>query len=252
MSALSGHHVVILGASDGVGAALAEICLKDGATVSALGRSETRLQELAERLGQPRALRTHFVDGRDDAGVEGFLRGTELIDHLALCAGEGGLTGGFQDHGIEAARRSFDQKFWVQMSFACAALPVMSARSDIVFVTGAAALRAVRGTAWVAAVNGALHAMLGPLALDLAPVRVNAVCPGTMDTGHWRKLDPTARAAFFGRLERQLPVGRVGEAADAAQAIRYLMGASYVTGTVLPVDGGLTHSGAPDRSAIRK
>ncbi len=82
--------------------------------------------------------------------------------------------------------------------------------------------------------------MVGPLAVELAPVRVNVVSPGVVDTPWWSFLPAEQRSAQFAAIADQLPTGRVGVAEDVAQAIAYLVGATQVTGTVLPVDGGAT------------
>lgn len=82
--------------------------------------------------------------------------------------------------------------------------------------------------------------MVSPLAAELAPVRVNAVSPGVIETPWWSFLDEEARQAQFRAAAEAVPVQRVGTPADVAEAIRYLIGATFVSGTVLPVDGGFT------------
>ncbi|MGW5517910.1 SDR family oxidoreductase [Nocardia africana] len=74
----------------------------------------------------------------------------------------------------------------------------------------------------------------------VAPVRVNAIAPGVIDTAWWSFLPPEERAAQFRGAAESVPAGRVGTPGDVADAIRYVIGADYVTGTVLPVDGGFT------------
>jgi NAD(P)-dependent dehydrogenase (short-subunit alcohol dehydrogenase family) len=81
---------------------------------------------------------------------------------------------------------------------------------------------------------------VSPLAAELAPVRVNVVAPGAVDTPWWSFLDDDARQAQFAAMADGVPVKRVGQPADVAAAIRYLIGATFVTGTILPVDGGFT------------
>ena len=96
----------------------------------------------------------------------------------------------------------------------------------------------MRGGAATAAVNGAVEALVRTLAVELAPVRVNAVSPGIIDTPTWAAMPDDQREALFSRLAGALPVGRVGSAEDVADAIWHLLTNEFVTGTVLHVDGG--------------
>jgi NAD(P)-dependent dehydrogenase (short-subunit alcohol dehydrogenase family) len=110
---------------------------------------------------------------------------------------------------------------------------------SITFLTSISARMAHPGTAGLAAINGALEAMLGALARELAPTRINAVAPGVVDTAWWDRLPAAAKQRVFDEQARMLPVGRVGRADDVAQAVQFLAGNGFVTGTVLECDGGL-------------
>ncbi|MDT3395565.1 SDR family oxidoreductase [Streptomyces sp. B1866] len=90
--------------------------------------------------------------------------------------------------------------------------------------------------------NGALERIVPPLAAELGPVRVNAVSPGVVDTAWWSFLPEDQRRAQFAAAADGVPVRRIGQPGDVAEAVRYLVSAPYVTGTILPVDGGLTVS----------
>jgi NAD(P)-dependent dehydrogenase (short-subunit alcohol dehydrogenase family) len=107
-------------------------------------------------------------------------------------------------------------------------------------VSAASARAAVPGTAALAAVNGAIERVVSPLAAELAPVRVNAVSPGLIDTPWWASFPTAVRDEQFEAAADSVPAGRVGTAADVAAAIAYLIDADFVTSTVLPVDGGYT------------
>ena len=96
----------------------------------------------------------------------------------------------------------------------------------------------MRGGSATAAVNGALEALVRTLAVELAPVRVNAVSPGIIATPTWDGMAAEDRTAMFDRLAGALPAGRVGAAEDIAAAIWLLLTNGFVTGIVLPVDGG--------------
>jgi NAD(P)-dependent dehydrogenase (short-subunit alcohol dehydrogenase family) len=94
----------------------------------------------------------------------------------------------------------------------------------------------------IAAVNGALDAIVPTLAVELAPTRVNSISPGTLRTTYWEGTPPEQLEQIFGRLAKALPVGRVGTADDIAEAVLFLVTNGYVTGTTLVVDGGLPHA----------
>ena len=107
-------------------------------------------------------------------------------------------------------------------------------------VSAASARAALPGTVSFAAANGAIERIVSPLAAELAPVRVNAVSPGVVDTPWWSFLPGDQKQAQFDQVAGGLPAGRVGAPADVASAIAYLVDAGMVTGTILPVDGGFT------------
>ena len=111
---------------------------------------------------------------------------------------------------------------------------------SITMISAASARAALPGTVTLAAVNGAIERMVSPLAAELAPVRVNAVSPGIIDTPWWSFLPDDQRQAQFTAAAGSVPAGRIGTAADVAGAVAYLVDASLVTGTILPMDGGFT------------
>jgi NAD(P)-dependent dehydrogenase (short-subunit alcohol dehydrogenase family) len=95
------------------------------------------------------------------------------------------------------------------------------------------------GTSGLAAVNGALEAMIPTLALELKPIRVNAVSPGIIDTPWWDAWPKEQRKAAFAQIAASTPVGRIGQQEDIAQAILFLLENSFMTGTVVECDGGI-------------
>jgi NAD(P)-dependent dehydrogenase (short-subunit alcohol dehydrogenase family) len=119
------------------------------------------------------------------------------------------------------------------------ALPTLSADGSITLVTACSAQSSLPGTAALAAVNGALEAAVGPLAVELAPRRVNAVSPGVMETGWWDEVPPGMRQDLFVTFAERSLVGRNGQPADVGRAIVFLVENGFVTGVVLPCDGGL-------------
>ena len=119
------------------------------------------------------------------------------------------------------------------------ALPALAADGSITLVTAGSAQAALPGTAGLAAVNVALEAAVAPLAAELAPRRVNAVSPGVIETGWWDELQEDARQEAFAAFAKRALVRRNGQPEDVAQAIVALVGNGFITGVVLPCDGGL-------------
>jgi len=109
---------------------------------------------------------------------------------------------------------------------------------SVVLTTGIAGLRPQKGWVVAASVCGTIEALTRALAIELAPIRVNAVSPGVVRTNLWHSMSATEREEFYGSLSKSLPVGRVGEAHDIAQAYVFLMQEGFATGQILVVDGG--------------
>jgi NAD(P)-dependent dehydrogenase (short-subunit alcohol dehydrogenase family) len=114
----------------------------------------------------------------------------------------------------------------------------LSKNGSITFFSGFSAWKPVAGTALIAAVDGALAAFCRSLAVELAPIRVNVMAPGVVATLMWQGVPEDQRQAFFASVSEQLPVKRMGSLEDMADAVLYLMQNSFITGTVLHVDGG--------------
>jgi NAD(P)-dependent dehydrogenase (short-subunit alcohol dehydrogenase family) len=116
--------------------------------------------------------------------------------------------------------------------------PHIRSGGSITLTNGVAGLRPQKGWTIAASICGAMEALTRALAMELAPIRVNAVCPGVVKTELWSDMPESDRQVMYRDIERKLPVGRVGEADDLAQAYIYLMREGYSTGQVIVVDGG--------------
>jgi len=224
--------VLVMGGTSGIGLATAEQLTAAGAEVIVTGRDPEKLAAVKDRVTV-----AEQVDGTDEEQVAAFLQRTGPVDHLVLAFSRGaGAAGPVRAVGADAVLEAFTGKVIGYLR----ALRYAQVTGSITFVSAASARAALPGTAVLAAANGAVERMVGPLAVELAPVRVNAVSPGVIDTPWWSFLPAEQRAAQFAVFAESLPTGRVGTAEDVAQAISYLIGATQVTGTVLPVDGGAT------------
>jgi NAD(P)-dependent dehydrogenase (short-subunit alcohol dehydrogenase family) len=205
--------------------------------VTITGRSKERLDQAAQRIGHP--VHAAELDATDRGAVDAFFATTGTVDHLVLSASPGAVGAGPIAVLDEAAlRQAFDGKFFAHVKAIQAALPRLRQDGSVTMVTAATARAAFAGTAGIAAVNGALETMVGPLAVELAPLRVNAVSPGVIDTHWWSALPEDQRQAYFDSVAAVTPVRRVGKPEDVADAIVYLASAGYITGTVLECTGG--------------
>jgi NAD(P)-dependent dehydrogenase (short-subunit alcohol dehydrogenase family) len=235
---LQGQRVVVFGGGSGAGLASAKLLAAQGADLVIAGRGAAKLEAI------PKDFRfvAREVDGKDVGAVERFFAEVGDFDHLVITAGQTNRAGGFDQLTDKAFRDTFDGKFWVQITAAHAGARHIRKGGSITFFSGGASRRAIRGMVHIAAVNGALDAVVPPLALELAPTRVNAVSPGTLRTTYWTGLADEEQSKIFDHLATVLPAGRVGTADDVANAVLFLVTTSFVTGTVLEVDGGLPHA----------
>jgi NAD(P)-dependent dehydrogenase (short-subunit alcohol dehydrogenase family) len=138
----------------------------------------------------------------------------------------------------DVLRRAFDAKFWAHLTTVQATLPHLAPDGSITLLGAISARAGMAGTAGLAAINGAVEALVKPLAVELAPIRVNAVSPGVVDTAWWSGWPEEAREQFFAQSAKSLPVGRVATAEDVAEAVVLAATNPNLTGAVLETDGG--------------
>ncbi|MGW4383656.1 SDR family oxidoreductase [Kitasatospora sp. NPDC004531] len=233
---MSERTALVVGGTSGIGLATARRLRAQGTTVHVVGRSKERLEDLA--VSDP-GLVGHRADGGDREQIAEVLRTVGTFDWLvvALSGAEG--AGPFAELDLAVLRRAFEAKFWGQLTTIQAALPHLTEDGSITLVTAVSARTAVPGAAGLAAVNGALESMIRPLAVELAPRRVNAVSPGLVATPWWDGMPQETRDAYFAHAAAQLPVRRIATADDVAETVTLAATNRNLTGTVLESDGGL-------------
>ena len=228
--------VVVVGGTSGAGLATALRFAAAGARVTVTGRDQSKLDKALE---QQSTISGRLVDGADRSEMGKLYSSLAPIDHLVIAAGGGGIFGPFSSLGTEDFKAAFDRKFWVQITAAQAAIGRMNTAGSLTFVTGVLAMAPEAGASGIAAVNGALNAMVGPIALELAPIRVNAVAPGFLDTPYYDGMPAGKRQALVEMRTNQVPLKRAGTAEDVADAVLMLAANQFATGVVFPLDGGL-------------
>jgi NAD(P)-dependent dehydrogenase (short-subunit alcohol dehydrogenase family) len=221
-----------MGGTSGIGEATADLLAGTGAQVIVTGRDEGRLT-FARRRGHE----AHRVDGTDRHQMSAFFADLGPFDHLVLAFSPGPVgLGAIKDTPTEQIRTAIEGKLLAYLD----AIRAAQVTGSITLIGASTARLALPGTVGLAAANGAIERVVSPLAAELAPVRVNAISPGFIDTPWWSFLSDADRDAQFAQAAEQVPVGRVGTADDVARAVAYLIEASFVTATVMAVDGGAT------------
>jgi NAD(P)-dependent dehydrogenase (short-subunit alcohol dehydrogenase family) len=235
---LDGKRIVVLGGSSGIGLATAQAAAGEGAAVVIASSRKARVDEALATL--PAGAEGHALDLADEAAVRALFAGLGPFDHLAFTAGETLQLGPLASTDVEAARRFFNLRYWGAYLAAKYGSGSIRPGGSIVFTSGVAGLRPRSGWALGASICSAMEGLTRALAVELAPIRVNIVAPGTVKTPLWASMAEADREALYRQVAARLPVGHVGEAAEIAEAYLYLMRQSFGTGQVLIVDGGAT------------
>src|SRR5215469_485749 len=235
---LSGQRVVVIGGSSGIGFAVAKAALADGASVAVGSSNPQNVTAAVERLGAGASGRA--VDVKSERDVADFFDEVGALDHLVFTAGDWGGRGAraIGEVDFEAAHKLFDVRFWGALSAIKHATPRMPPTGSITLTNGMIAHRPRKGTPISTAMAGAIEHLTRGLAVDLAPIRVNVVCPAAIRTDVWNTIPEGDREARFAEMTRRQPVARIGEPAEVAEAYLYAMRGGYTTGQVLLVDGG--------------
>jgi NAD(P)-dependent dehydrogenase (short-subunit alcohol dehydrogenase family) len=225
--------VLVVGGSSGIGLATARAAAHARAAVTIAARTETRLATAVEAIGHGATGRQ--LDAGDDAAVDAFFADRREWDHVVVTAGKGGR-GRLDEIAMPDAFAAMNGKFWSYYRIARAARIAPS--GSLTFVSGMHGHKPAPGAPLISAINAAIEGLARGLAVDLSPIRVNTISPGVIDTPLWDRLSEAERKVMFDRAAATLPVRRIGQPEDVAQAVLFLMTNPFATGTVLHLEGG--------------
>lgn len=232
---LQDARVIIIGGSSGLGLATAKAAMEKGASVVVTGRSKARLEQAKAETGGD--LEIHTADALDEGAMRTFLESQATIDHLFITKGTY-----VADHHLEPAvdtlRGPIDSRLVAALIATKYARPKMSECGSVTLMSGTATVRPIPGTSMSSASCAAIEGLARGLAMDFAPIRVNALRAGFFDTPFLDEALGDQRAAVVSNLESRLLVGRIGCPEEAAAAVIFMMENGYVTGSCLTIDGG--------------
>src|SRR6476620_11006003 len=213
---LAGKKIVVVGGSSGIGLATAELAKREGADVTIASRNAERLKAAAEKMG----VIAIPADVTSDESVAGLFRKCGPVDHVVVTAAQL-RTGPFKTVSMDDVRATMESKFWGAWRVARAA--EIRSGGSLTLVSGFLSVRPRPNSAIVGSANGALESLARGLALELAPVRVNCVSPGIIDTPIRAAMPEDARMEMLAKIAAGLPAGRVGLGEDIAWQIHAFM-----------------------------
>lgn len=233
---LTAQRVVVLGGTSGIGLAVALAAADEGAEVTVASSRQSSVDRALTHL--PPTAGGAVVNLNGSGRARAVFEELGEIDHMVFTAGESLALTPLDELDLEEARRFFGLRYFGALAAVQAATPYLRLGGSITLTSGTAAARGGPGWAVPASICGATEALTRSLAVELAPLRVNAVAPGLVRSPLWQGMDEGERELMYQQRGASIPAGRVGEVHDAASAYLYCMTQRWATGTVVLVDGG--------------
>ena len=231
---MDGMNVEVIGGTSGIGLATAISSAQRGATVFAAGRSLDKIE--ACQASYP-DIQFRQVDTHDPEGLSALFSEAGPIHHLVGAAtGATRTNGPFMSQTDEQFRAAFD-KFWGYTHVVRQGVPHLVEDASITLVSGTPARKCNPGMISVSCTGCAVEGFVRALTPELAPIRINGVAPGIIDTPMFDHFGEK-KAATLDAIGANFPLGRVGQPEEVAEAILLCMSNTYMTGVVIDVDGG--------------
>jgi NAD(P)-dependent dehydrogenase (short-subunit alcohol dehydrogenase family) len=233
IQSLSNQRILVIGGTSGIGFAAAAAAVGASASVTVASRNQKKLDTVAVKLGG--AAQTRVLDTGDNNLLEHFFQQEQPWDHVVVSAAQ--TKGGpVRSLSLTDAAAAMDSKFWGAYRVARASR--IKEGGSLTLISGFLSERPSGTAVLQGAINAALESLVRGLALEFAPIRVNAISPGVIETPIWDDLPIEKRKALFESTASHLPVGRIGQPKDIANAVLFVMTTSFVTGSTVRVDGG--------------
>ena len=235
---LTDRRILVIGGGSGIGHAVAQAAIRAGAGVTVASSNAEKIKTAAAQLGNRAEAAT--LDVTRETDVADFFAGRPRFDHIAFTAGDWGgpRRDPLADLDLDQAHTLFNVRFWGAVAVAKHGATTLPAGGSLTLTDGMIAHRPQKGSAISTAMTGAVEHLTRALAVEYAPVRVNAVCPGLVRTGVWDRIPAERRDDELKQMTNRQLLPRVGEPDEIAQAYLYLMRGTYTTGQVLYVEGG--------------
>ena len=233
---LKDQRVLVIGGGSGIGFGVARGAASEGATVLIASRDANKIAEAAKHIGATSSV----IDVRDENNVAQFFKDHGAFDHIAFTAGDwdGIVPGALGDLDLAKAADRLTTRFWGAVAVAKHGATRLPSSGSYTITNGMLARRPRKGLPMVTAGACALEGLALGLAVDLAPVRVNCICPGLIETEMWDKFPDGYRDRLMAMTERQL-VQRPGQADEAGEAYLTCMRNSFMTGQIVMIEGGI-------------
>jgi NAD(P)-dependent dehydrogenase (short-subunit alcohol dehydrogenase family) len=231
---LKDQAVLVVGRGSGLARAVVLAARDAGAQVIAAGRDQ---EALATAYADEPGVSTETVDLTDEASIAALSERLGRVDHVVSTA-SARARGRLADLNRDAIRLSFDTKVIGPLMLAKHFAPRMNQGGSFVIFSGVAAAKIAIGTMGVAITNAAADTLARSLALELAPIRVNAISPGVIDTGAWDAFGEQGKTDYFADISARNPARRIGTPDDIGQGVLFAMTSTFLTGQTLHIDGG--------------
>ncbi len=237
---LKNKHVLVIGGGSGIGFGIAKGAAEEGAKVTIASRNAEKIAEKAKSIG---ATQTAVLDVSEEANIAAFFDKHTGFDHIAFTAGDtDGLGFGLlKDLDLKQAASRFNTRFWGAVAVAKHGALHLPPGGSYTFTNGMLAHRPMKGMPIVSASAMAAEGLALGLAVDLAPVRVNCVCPGLIETELFDRYGEARKEMLKAMSQRQL-IQRPGTPEEAAEAYLTCMRNTYMTGQVIKIEGGVALS----------